>query len=53
MRWVERAMTRAILGCIAFWLVLGTLAFLALQSWTALYTGALALALIVEVQAQS
>jgi hypothetical protein len=46
-------MTRAILGCLAFWLVMGTLAFIATRSWSALYTGALAVALIVEVQAQS
>jgi hypothetical protein len=46
-------MSVAVLASIAFWLVLATLVFMALHSWTALYTAALALALIVEVQAQS
>lgn len=45
-------MTVAILASIAFWLVLATLVFLALHSWSAVYTGCLALALVVEVQAR-
>lgn len=46
-------MTTVILACLAFWLALITLWFLAAHSWSAAYTGSLAIALFVEVQARA
>jgi hypothetical protein len=40
----------AALACIAFWLVMATLWFIALRSPTGLYTAALAAVLWAEVQ---
>lgn len=40
----------AALACLAFWLAMLTLALLASRSWSGVYTGALAVALFVEVQ---
>jgi hypothetical protein len=40
----------AALACLAFWLALTTLVFIAVHSWSAVYTAALAVALWAEVQ---
>lgn len=45
-------MTSAILACLAFWLVLGTLWLLTTHPRSALYTAAFAAALWAEVQAR-
>lgn len=46
-------MTLAILGSLVIWLALLTLAFAALHSWSALYTGALAAVLAIEARART